>query len=185
VVEIGENTIDAPTVHVWLANGEKSSGLGLMTQQYLEQTLADDEERRRRATRLRGSLALDATDSKTAITIDFRGGEIWIRDGVAESVDAYVGAPFPLLLDLLGGRASPVSAAMRRRVRVRTSLRRPLFALQVLRVLKAAPPVEERPGALRELAGRDWARGVLLGVVVGFLVTLGVRALSRREMSHG
>lgn len=185
MVEIGNNTTDAPAVHVWLANGEKSSGLGLMTKQYLEQTLADDAEKRLQATRLRGSLALEATDSDTAITIDFRGGEIWIRDGVAESVDAYVGAPFPLLLDLLGGRANPVAAAMRRRVRVRTSLRRPLFGLQVLRVLKAPRPVEERPGGLRALAGQDWVRGALLGVVVGFVVTFGVRALARRELSHG
>ena len=184
-MEIEEKTIDAPAVHVWLVDAEKSSGLGLMTQQYLEQTLADDAEKRLQAIRLRGSLALDATDSETAITLDFRGNEIWIRDGVAEPVDAYIGAPFPVLLDLLGGRISPVVAAVRRRIRARSSLRRPFFALQVYRLLKAPRPVEERPVALRALAGQDWVRGALLGVAVGFVVTVGVRVLMRRELSHG
>lgn len=184
MVEIDEKTTDAPAVRVWLVDGEKSSGLGLMTQQYLEQTLADDAEKRLQAAKLRGSLALDATDAGTAITIDFRGNEIWIRNGAAEPVDAYVGAPFPALLDLLGGRTGPVAATLRRRVRTRSSLRRPLFALQAYRLMKAPRPVEERPGVLRTLAGQDWVRGALLGFVVGFVVTVGARALIARKSAH-
>ena len=123
-------------IQVRLSEGEASSGLALMTMQYLEQTLADDPAKRRQASKLRGRLGLEATDYDVVITITFRGDEIEVQDGAVPPLDAYIAGPYLSLVDLMGGRANPVREHLRGNLRVRSSLRCPLLPYRVYNLLK-------------------------------------------------
>lgn len=162
-------------VQVRLRDEEGSSGLGLMTMQYLEQTLADAPERRRQARNLRGRLALEATDADVIITVHFRGGEIEIEDGSAPPVDAYVGGPYEALIDLLAGRANPLREHLRGRLRVRSALSKPFFPYRVYNLLKLET-VEPKARARVALA---------VGLVSGFVGAIALALVLRRSRTGG
>jgi len=157
------------TVGVHLLQGEASSGLALMTGQYLEQILAATPAKQRRARSLRGRLALEATDADVVITVSFRGDRIDIEDGAVPPLDAYVGGPYVALIDLLAGRANPLVEHLRRRLRVRSSLRRPFFPNRVYSLLRLTPAPERPwlPWAVGLLVGGGVAAGVALAVILG------------------
>lgn len=157
-------------VKVILVDGEAASGLGQMTCQYLEQVLEDEPSKRQQALGLRGRLGLEAAEGGVAITLTFRGEEIWIQNGLLRPLDAYIAGPFQLLIEVLGGQANPYREVLRRRLRVRPSLRRPLFALRAYEFMRLAQPGEGVAGA----AGRTWllAAAVAAGVVTGLLLVL-------------
>jgi hypothetical protein len=157
-------------VRVILVDGEAASGLGEMTCQYLQQILEEDPSKRRQALGLRGRLGLEAAEGGIAVTLSFEGEEIRIQNGLLEPVDAYIAGPFQLLIEVLGGQANPYREVLRRRLRVRPSLRRPLFGLRAYGFMRLAEPREGGGGA----AGRPWllAAAVVAGVVTGLLVVL-------------
>ena len=148
---------------------EASSGLALMTGQYLEQILAATPAKQRRVRSLRGRLALEATDADVVITVSFRGDRIDIEDGAVPPLDAYVGGPYVALIDLLAGRANPLVEHLRRRLRVRSSLRRPFFPNRVYSLLRLTPAPERPwlPWAVGLLVGGGVAAGVALAVILG------------------
>jgi putative sterol carrier protein len=167
-------TASSTLVSVSLADAESPSGLALMTYQYLVQTLDQEPERRRDAARLRGRLALEATDAGVAITLVFEGDRIKVQDGIATPVDGYIGAPFMLLLHLLSGEQNPYLAVVRRQLRVRPSPRRPLFPYRVFQLLKARPaPLDEGEWSeQRRAAIAVGVSAVLLVVVVAVALKL-------------
>lgn len=128
----------APSIRVRLAEGAES-GLASIVQQYLEQDLAEFEEKRRRAARLRGRLALSAIDHETTVTLEFRGEEITIWDGERLPLDASIQGPYRALLGLLRGEANPLLEHLRGRLRVRSSLGKPFFPLRVHSLMKLPP----------------------------------------------
>ena len=148
---------------------EASSGLALMTGQYLEQVLQGASAKQQRARSLRGRLALEATDAEVTITVSFRGDEIDIEDGAVAPLDAYVGGPYVALIDLLAGRANPLVEHLRGRLRVRSSLRRPFFPYRVYSLLRLTPAPERPwlPWAVGLLVGGGVAAGVALAVILG------------------
>jgi hypothetical protein len=150
--------VDVP-VRVRLAEGAES-GLANIVQQFLEQSLEDSEPRRRRARRLRGRVAMTAADHQVTVTLDFRGEEVLVWDGEQEPLQASIAGPHRALVGLLQGEGNPLLEHLRGRLRVRSSLRKPFFPLQVHNLVKLPP--EER--------GRRRARGYLLaGGVVAVL----------------
>ncbi|TET96590.1 MAG: SCP2 sterol-binding domain-containing protein [Dehalococcoidia bacterium] len=157
------------TVRVCLVQGERSSGLSLMTSQYLEQILAGAPAKQRRARSLRGRLALEATDAKVTITVSFRGDRIDIEDGAVPPLDAYVGGPYVALTDLLAGRANPVMEHLHRRLRVRSSLRRPFFPYRVYSLLRLshAPQRPWLPWAVGLLVVGGVSAAIALAIVLG------------------
>jgi hypothetical protein len=157
------------TVRVHLLEGEAASGLGLMTSQYLEQILEGAPAKQRQARSLRGRLALEATDAGVTITVSFRGGRIDIEDGAVLPLDAYVGGPYIALTDLLAGRANPVMEHLRRRLRVRSSLRRPFFPYQVYSLLRLTPTPERPwlPWAVGLLVVGGVSAGAALAIILG------------------
>jgi len=159
-------TDEGGTVRVRLPEGEESSGLGLMTGQYLEQILDAAPAKQRRARSLRGRLALEATDAGVTITVSFCGDRIDIEDGAVPPLDAYVGGPYVALTDLLAGRVNPVMEHLRRRLRVRSSLRRPFFPYRVYGLLRLTP-ARERPWL-------PWAVGLLVVGGVSAAVALAI-----------
>ncbi len=139
----------APVVQVRLADGAQS-GLASMVQQYLEQDLAEFEEKRRQAARLRGRVVMTAADHEVTVTLVFAGSEIAIWDGEHAPVDASITGPYRSLVSLLQGESNPLMEHLRGRLRVRSSLRKPFFPLRVHGLMKL-PPEE---GAAT--AGRAW-----------------------------
>jgi hypothetical protein len=157
-------------VRVILVDGEAASGLGQMTCQYLQQVLEEAPSKREQALGLRGRLGLEADEGGVAITLTFRGEEILIENDLLRPLDAYIAGPFQLLIEVLGGQANPYREVLRRRLRVRPSLRRPLFGLRTYGFMRLTQPGE---GA-GEAGGRPWllAAAVAAGVVAGLLVVL-------------
>ena len=131
----------ANPVQVRLAEGAES-GLANIVQQFLEQSLDDSESRRRRARRLRGRVAMTAADHEVTVTLDFQGEEIVVWDGAKEPLQASIAGPHRALVGLLQGEGNPLLEHLKGRLRVRSSLRKPFFPLQVHNLVKLPP--EER-----------------------------------------
>ena len=131
----------AVPVRVRLAE-EAESGLANIVQQYLEQSLEESDPRRRRALKLRGRVAMTAADHEITVTLDFRGEEIVVWDGEQRPLQASIAGPHRALVGLLQGKGNPLLEHLRGRLRVRSSLRKPFFPLQVHNLMKLPP--EER-----------------------------------------
>lgn len=125
----------ADSLRVRLAEGTRS-GLANIVCQYLEQDLAEFERKRRRAARLRGRVAMTASDHDTAVTLEFRGDEIVIHDGELGPLDASITGPHQALVKLLQGEAHPLVEHVRGRLRVRAKLRSMLLPLRLHRLMK-------------------------------------------------
>lgn len=138
----------APAVRVRLAGGAES-GLANIVQQYLEQDLAEFDDKRRRAARLRGRLAMTASDHDASVTLEFGGDEITIWDGMRPPLDASIAGPYRAVVRLLQGEANPLLEHLRGRLRVRSSLGKPFFPLRVHSLMKLPP---EGPGRSRAWA---------------------------------
>ena len=156
----------ATPVRVRLADGAES-GLANIVQQYLEQNLEESEQRRRRALGLRGRVAMTAADHEITVTLDFRGEEIVIWDGEQGPLQASIAGPHAALVGLLQGEGNPLLEHLRGRLRVRSSLRKPFFPLQVHGLMKLPP--QER-GQRRPLSYVLVAGGVAVMAVVVFLL---------------
>jgi hypothetical protein len=128
---------------VRLAEGAES-GLANIVQQFLEQSLDESERRRRRARRLRGRVAMTAADHEITVTLDFRGDEIVIWDGEHGPLQASIAGPHGALVGLLQGEGNPLLEHLRGRLRVRSSLRKPFFPLQVHNLVKLSPEERDR-----------------------------------------
>ena len=150
-------------IRVRLAEGAES-GLANIVQQFVEQSLDESESRRRRAHRLRGRVAMTAADHEVTVTLDFRGEEIVIFDGAQEPLQASIAGPHRALVGLLQGEGNPLLEHLRGRLRVRSSLRKPFFPLQVHSLIKLAP--EDR-GPRR--TGRYVLAGGLVAVMAAAL----------------
>jgi hypothetical protein len=120
---------------VRLAEGTES-GLAHIVQQFLEQDQAEFEKKRKRAARLRGRVAMTASDHGTTVTLEFNGQEILVYDGEHGPVDASITGPHRALVRLLRGEAHPLVEHLRGRLRVRSRMRRLFFPLRLHRLMK-------------------------------------------------
>ncbi|HEU4759470.1 MAG TPA: SCP2 sterol-binding domain-containing protein [Dehalococcoidia bacterium] len=161
---------NAPMVYVRLAGGAES-GLASIVQQYLEQDLAEFEKKRRQAARLQGRIAMTAVDHETTVTVEFNRGEIAVWDGERPPLDASIVGPYRALLRLLQGEAHPLVEHLRGRLRVRSSLRKPLFPLRVHALMKLPPEKGRRSGRAWAYALVAAAAAVLLGAAVAAALT--------------
>ncbi len=119
--------------------GGASSGLASIMQQYIEQQLAESEHRRARAARIRGRLALTATDYGVAVTVDFAPGQIGIHDGALEPLDASIAGPYAALSELIQGRTNPLIEHLRGRLKVSSSWRNLLLPLRLHKLMRLSP----------------------------------------------
>jgi len=133
VVEIAQTDIE-----VRLAD-DASSGLASIVQQFLAQQLDESAKRRTRALRMRGRLGLSATDYRTSVTVDFRGREIVVCDGIVEPLDASIAGTYKALTKLMQGRLNPLIAHLRRDLKVKSRLGNLFFPLRVHRLMKLTP----------------------------------------------
>ncbi len=125
-------------ITVRLAGGAES-GLASIIQQFLEQQLQEYQDRR--APRIRGRLALIATDYEVAVTMEFGGQDIAVWDGVRQP-DASIAGPYASLLELVQGRTNPLIEHLRGRLKVKTTIRHPLLPLRLSRLMRLRPEAE-------------------------------------------
>lgn len=94
------------------------------------------ERNPRRAARIKGSLALKATDHNAGVTLRFDPGRVVVAGSV--DADALVTIEAPLVvLGKLGQGRHAIGALRRREARVRGGLRHPLVLWRVRRLLAA------------------------------------------------
>jgi hypothetical protein len=129
------------------------SGLASIVQQYLEQDLTDFEGKRRRAARLRGRVAMTASDHEATVTLDFTGDEIVIWDGERQPLDASIVGPHRSLVRLLQGEAHPLLEHLRGRLRVHSRPSRLFFPLRVYSLMKLSPELDGRRRTRLYVAG--------------------------------
>jgi len=127
-------------IKVRLAGGAES-GLASIIQQFLEQQLGEHEGRRAGAARIRGRLALIATDHEVAVTMEFGRREIAVWDGIRRP-DASIAGPYASLLELVQGRTNPLTEHLRGRLKVRATLRHPLLPLRLHKLMRLGPERE-------------------------------------------
>ena len=141
--------VSAPAVQVRLAE-DAESGFARIIEQFLDQSLAESHEKRDRASRLRGRIAMTASDRGYSVTIVFSGRDIAIVDGACEPLDAAIVGPYDALLDLIQGQTSPLVEHLRGRIKVRSRWRTPFFPLRVHNLMRLEP----EPGP--DGGGRFW-----------------------------
>lgn len=128
--------------------GHPLNGLGMMVHQYLEQNLADFDHKVRQGLRIRGRVAVEV-EKGIAITLDFQGERIEIRNGVGERPDLHIRSSYLLLSKILSGKASPYLEILRGNIRLPALPTRPLQSLRVLRFLKIPDELLLEPLASR------------------------------------
>jgi putative sterol carrier protein len=112
------------------------SGFAMIVEQFLQQSLDESADKRRRAARLRGRMAMTASDHGYTVTLVFEQQGISILDGGAEPLDAAIVGPYQTLVDLLQGDDSPIKAHLGRRIKVKSRLRKLFFPLHVHNLMK-------------------------------------------------
>lgn len=142
------------------------SGFAMIVEQFLSQSLAESEDKRSRAARLRGRMAMTASDHGYTVTLVFAKGGISILDGGAEPLDASITGPYETLVDLLQGDDSPLRAHLGRRIKVKSRPRKLFFPLHVHNLMK----LEKETGVNFLSDVRDPA--IVGGVVVGLTAAL-------------
>jgi len=126
---------------------DTESGLANIVYQYLSQDLAESEKKRRQAAGLRGRVAMTAIDHEATVTVAFDSDGVTVWEGEKPPLDASIAGPYRSLVRLLQGESNPLLEHVRGRLRVRSSLRKPLFPLRVHALMKLTPEKATRlPG---------------------------------------
>lgn len=141
-----------------------ASGFAMIVEQFLSQSLSDSDEKRRRAQGLNGRIAMTAADYDQSVTLVFDGGSVEIVDGRAEPLDAAISGPYDTLVNLIQGDDSPLRAHLERRIKVKSSLKKPFFPLHVHNVMKLEDE-EKKPGFVGDVAGPAVISAVLIAAV--------------------
>ena len=122
----------------------------MIVEQFLQQSLDESADKRRRAARLRGRMAMTASDHGYTVTLVFAEDGISILDGGAEPLDASIAGPYQTLVDLIQGDDSPLKAHLGRRIKVKSRPRKLFFPLHVHNLMKLDK--EEQPVAVQRLS---------------------------------
>lgn len=124
------------------------SGFAMIIEQFLQQSLDESAEKRRRAAKLRGRMSMTASDHDYTVTLVFTEDGISILDGGAEPLDASIAGPYQTLVDLIQGDDSPFKAHLGRRIKVKSQPRKLLFPLHVHNLMKLEKEDEPSPSSI-------------------------------------
>lgn len=141
----------AAPVAVSTVEGERLNGLGMMLAQYLEQNLAEFEEKAERALRLRGRVSVEV-EKGVATTVSFLGDRILIENGVCRNPDLHIRGSYLVLANILSGKASPFGEIARGNLKLAGIPARPLRCLKTLAFLKVPSELLLEPGPSRRRA---------------------------------
>ncbi|RJP25685.1 MAG: hypothetical protein C4520_02085 [Candidatus Abyssobacteria bacterium SURF_5] len=151
-------------------NGEPS-GLAMMLFQYFEQNLGDCEYKRRQACRIRGKMAIEASEGNIGVTVQFKGDSIEISSGCFPNADLSMrGGIFDIAEAASSGSGKAIEKIMSGKLKIESAWRHPLFAFRVARFmsLPAEMRADDKPAT--------WPVGWMLAAA-GAAVILGMAAL--------
>jgi putative sterol carrier protein len=124
------------------------SGFAMIVEQFLQQSLDESADKRRRAARLRGRMAMTASDHGYSVTLVFAADGITILDGSEEPLDAAIVGPYKTLVDLIQGEDSPIRAHLGQRIKVKSRPRKLFFPLHVHNLMKLDKEGHSDPSSL-------------------------------------
>lgn len=124
-----------PRITVCSPEGEKLNGLGMILRQYLEQNLADFEDKVQQARGIQSRVSVEV-EKGVAITISFEGERIQIENGIGDDPDLFLKSSYITLSEVLSGKAKPLREILKGKVRLGTVPRKPIQAFKVLRFLR-------------------------------------------------
>jgi hypothetical protein len=131
-------------VKVVIAEGNEPSGLASMLAQYFEQNIRDFQRKSDQAKRINGTLAVEAVEGDVAVTINFKGEEIEIRDGGDSGADMFVRGGIFSINELATGAPGAFKKILSGELTIRSAWKHPLFAFRVARFMSM--PAELKAG---------------------------------------
>jgi hypothetical protein len=160
-------------VRVKFAQSEEPSGLASMLAQYFEQNIEDYQRKSDQAMRINGKFAVEAVEGDVAVTINFKGEEIEIRDGCDTGADMFVRGGIFSINELATGGPGAVKKMLGGELQIRSAWKHPLFAFRVARFMSM--PAELKTGGGSATIPLRWklvigaGGAVALGAAVYFL----------------
>ncbi|MHB8377727.1 MAG: SCP2 sterol-binding domain-containing protein [Dehalococcoidia bacterium] len=134
----------ALTVTVTFAEGTDGNVLATLLKQHIEAVVAADPRKADAAARLHGRLGIRSTEPPAEVTLVFAPGGVTIRNGIEPGVDGTITGPLKLQTETLVAKANPYTAMLRRQLKVRIRLSRPLFTAQAYSFLKVPPSLRPK-----------------------------------------
>lgn len=153
--------MEADPVKVSLKGDGEPSGLAMMLVQYFEQNARDFGRKNRQARKLRGKLALEATEGNVCVTVNFKGDEIEIADGYEPDARLLLKGGIFSLTELAGGGPNSLKKILRGELKTRAIWRRPFFALRVARFMSL--PREMKAQAAKASLPLEWKLALMGG----------------------
>lgn len=147
----GGGTVKPARVAVSTVEGERLNGLGMMLVQYLEQNLAEFEQKVERALRLRGRVSVEV-EKGVATTVSFLGDRILVENGVCRNPDLHIRGSYLVLAGILSGKASPFREIARGNLKLAGVPTRPVECLKTLAFLKVPSELLLEPAPSRRRA---------------------------------
>jgi putative sterol carrier protein len=112
------------------------NGLGMMIGQYLEQNLAEFEDKVRQGRKLHVATSVEV-EKGISTTINFKGDRISIENGVSPDTDLHLNSSYATLAEILSGKANPVGSVISGKIKIKKmSALKPFQLLRVLKFLK-------------------------------------------------
>ena len=106
---------------VKVKEGEELNGLGVVLQQTIDKNL-QDPKKQKGIVKLKGTIVVKESDADTAVTIDFRHGDIQIQNGAIDKPAAYLESTFLNLASINSGQVGPIMALLTGKIKVRGNL---------------------------------------------------------------
>ena len=118
---------------------EAANVLAKLLKQHIDAIVAADPGKVEAARRIDGKLGLYSTEPEAKVTLVFGGGDLVIRNGFDDDLDATITGPLKLQTETLTGQENPYVAMLKRRLKVGIRWKRPLFSAQTYRFLIVPP----------------------------------------------
>jgi hypothetical protein len=135
-------------VKVVFAESDEPSGLASMLAQYFEQNIRDFQRKSDQAVGIKGKLAVEAIEGDVAVTINFKGEEIEIRDGGDTGADMFVRGGIFSINELAMGAPGAFKKILGGELKIRSAWKHPLFALRVARFMSMPAELKTNGGSL-------------------------------------
>lgn len=127
---------ETATLTVDLLNSEDANVLARLLKQHIDDIVAAEPSKAADARRIHGKLGLRSTEPVADVTLIFGADGLAIKNEIDEDVDGTIIGPLKLQTETLAGIANPYTALLRRRLKLRIRLSRPLFTSTTYRFLK-------------------------------------------------
>ena len=163
----------ADRVKVTLKEEGEPSGLAMMMLQYFEQNINDFDYKGEQASKIMGTVSVEAAEGDVGITLHFKGDEIEISEGCLPSVDMFVrGGIFDITELATGGSGGALGKIFSGKLRIESAWKHPMFAFRVARFMSLPPEMKVGAEAANLSIGWKLAAGAAAAAVLGMAAYL-------------